>query len=333
MLSPGSDRRENRPGFTLIEMLVVIAIIIVLVGLLVPAVQKVRETGNQTTCKNNLKQIGLAFLNHTTERGYFPSGGNNNNTLSAPGGVTFASVGIPNVGANQKAGWGFNILPYLEAGNTYRGGSGSTTKECSKIAVGTPNKVFFCPSRRQPMVIVYSGPSSFLTDMGWTPGDGVKTALCDYAASNLGAEDAAGHYDDDDFDGIVRITFGNPQRLIKLSDVTNSFSSTLMVAEKHVNRATLGQGEIDDNAGYAAGYDPNTVRSTGLNPLPDANLSSSDYHDQKNLHWKRFGSAHSAGFQAVFADGSVRLLSYSIPVATLTNLGNITNRNPINWDW
>ena len=124
----------------------VIAIIAVLVGLLLPAIQKVRESSFRTCCSNNLRQIGIAFHTHHSDHGFFPSGG----TREQP--PTYSSTGIPLIGTQQNAGWGFQILPYVEGTNAWNGGTASDNATKQAIAVGTPNKVFFCAARRGPTV-------------------------------------------------------------------------------------------------------------------------------------------------------------------------------------
>jgi prepilin-type N-terminal cleavage/methylation domain-containing protein len=313
----------RRCGFTLIELLVVIGIIGVLIGLLLPAVQRVREAGNRAECRNNIKQLGMAFLHHLDTRRHFPPGGQDGNPPP-----NYTSQGFPALGTQQTGGWGFNILPFLGMENAWSGGHATTNPDRVRVAIGAVHPVFFCPTRRQPMVMPYQSPpspSNFLTDAGIKASEHPPVAQTDYAASNR------------EGNGIVRETYH--KELVRIGDVTNGVSNALMLGEKRLNLAILGQNQEDDNQGYAVGWDEDTIRSTSPNssndggpPLPDFRRFSTDqYHD---IGQKRFGSSHQVFFQACFADGSVHSISYTINPTVFSYLGDITTHNVIpDGDW
>jgi prepilin-type N-terminal cleavage/methylation domain-containing protein/prepilin-type processing-associated H-X9-DG protein len=279
-----------RTGFTLVELLVVIGIVGILVGLLLPAVQKVREAAARTQCQNNLKQFGLAFHNHHDALGYFPSGGWD--AITPP---TYVN-GQPAVGEQQQAGWGFQILPYIEGDNVWKSGA--------LVAVGTPNKLFFCPSRRGPQTVTYK--DNYQPPLSGGP---ITHALCDYAASNK------------DGTGVVQQV--RPTRIAQITDGT---SNTLLVSEKRLNTAFLGQKAPDDNQGYTAGWNYDTVRKTSRPPLPDYSAAFGDGGGA-------FGSSHPNGVNAVLADGSVRGISFAISKQTFRLLGNESDGQSLPPDW
>ncbi len=280
-----TPRPAPRRGFTLVELLVVIAIIGVLIGLLLPAVQKVRDAAARTECKNNLKQIGLAFHLHHDQFHFFPGGGWD--WTFPPSYVN----GQPAVGAQQTAGWGFQVLPFVEGDNAWRGGGAGTDLDRALVAVGAAHKVFFCPARRGPSTLTF-GDEEYLNGLT------ITFALCDYAASNW------------EESGVLRNRFPN-----RMADLTDGTSNTLLAGDKRLNRGRLGTRQKDDDTGYSTGWDEDTVRKTDLPPLPDYSAPEGDGEF-------RFGSSHTGVFNAVLADGSVRSLPYSVNPATFANLGN-----------
>jgi len=120
-------------GMTLIELLVVLAVITLLVGLLLPAVQMARESARRASCRNNLKQIGIALHNYAEVHGQFPSG-------------------YFDEADTTGWGWGALLLPYLEDEPLHRKLGVLQTKFSGvpSSATQTVLPVYICPSDTGP---------------------------------------------------------------------------------------------------------------------------------------------------------------------------------------
>jgi prepilin-type processing-associated H-X9-DG protein len=297
---------------------VVIAIIAVLIGLLLPAVQKVREAANRAKCQNNLKQIGLAMHNYHDSFGILP----------------------PQVAKNANVccygTWQMAILPYVEQDNLWKmyvnyGNSLGTAQRYDQrenvLVTSSRLSVFTCPS---------DTPASFKS----VTFDGVLYPLAsnNYLV-NVGNIDYAQGADGRFPGEPAGLQFlGAPfsrKKQFRLTDITDGTSSTLMVAE--IKQGQPGTaGDYRGNTWWAEGSGFTTLRTpnspepdyisqncvdTSVNPQNSPCQSVVSDTGDANIEVFAARSRHPGGVNVVLCDGSTRFVSNNVAWETWQALG------------
>ncbi|MFO0810179.1 MAG: DUF1559 domain-containing protein [Gemmataceae bacterium] len=273
--------RPARFAFTLIETLVVLAIGSMLAGLLLAAVQRVRETANRARCSNHLKQIGLALIHHHDARGVLPSNGgwDGRQTIIAKDGTPFFAttrdylrpndfvwgVGDPALRPQDQTGcWAFAILPFVEQEAAFRARSW-----------WTPVALYACPSRRDAVA-----RPAFDDEYGYYRGGGWDWAKTDYAAS--------AH------------VIANRPKCQALTDLSAGTSQSALCGEKSLDPKNYDTGTWYWDEPYFLGGSEGTMR-----------FGRHVYRDEPGVEFRNsWGSAHARGANFAFADGSVRLVAF-----------------------
>ena len=321
----------RQKAFTLVELLVVITIIGILIALLLPAVQAAREAARRMQCGNNLKQVGLALLNHEQQKGEFPIG--------TGFGKTSGDIGVS---------WWVQILPYCEQENVFDRFDFSTphvgafwANPTTEAAVSDVVFGFMkCPS--SSLHTLHSGGTlDFYYYDVWSlfpvqgpdytgiSGGGI---LGDPAYPLLRARNGGS--------GVI----GRGGMLIcgvavRAADATDGLSNTMIVAEQ--SEACVDSSGIrrncrsDAGLGFMMGQYESDKSSADRNfnvtcvinaPLGDATYQA--YGVESCGTNRPIISAHPGGSQVVMADGSVQFLSNSIDIFTVYDMANRSDGHP-----
>lgn len=323
---------RTRLGFTLIELLVVIAIIAILIALLVPAVQRVRESANRTTCLNNIKQLAVGVLNFESAHGFLPPAGTGYGWCQQP------SLGDPKV--TNTSGW-MLCLPYIGeqglflkwdqsqamsdemAGNeaccppTTSAGKlqGNPGTNGNGAIAATPLAVFRCPSDTGNP---YLAPNSFYGIASGSTLSGAKTnydfvVRAEYTCNQWKRDTAAN-----------RRMFGHNSDC-KLKQVTDGTSNTFMLAEETFEVYNGRCNPWAYRGWVQVGVDPgasminNWIYSSAPLPAIPGRTGS----------WAWMGSLHPGGAHAAMADGSARFIFQDLDLVTLQRLSIMGDGNPV----
>jgi len=333
-----------RRGFTLIELLVVIAIIAILVALLLPAVQQAREAARRSQCKNNLKQLGLAFANYHDVHNTFP------------------------MGNHGRDGWGMSfypaLLPYLDQTALYEafdfsvnnGNDIGYTDQCNNLrAKGVETTLIpslLCPSsplpRRVQSTCANSMAASYVGIMGAAQGNGftatqakqIRANCCRCCSGLSGGHVSAGGMllgpEGGGSSGVQRIQRGG--RPVLLRQVTDGTSNVMMMGESSdwAFDASGNPQHVDPSwpHGWMMGthHDANRRRHFNLTTVRYP-IGTRDYNlpGVKGNHGPNnpLVSAHPGGINALLADGSVRFLTESMDLGILKALALRADGEPL----
>jgi prepilin-type N-terminal cleavage/methylation domain-containing protein/prepilin-type processing-associated H-X9-DG protein len=302
--------RDARSAFTLIELLVVIGIIAVLISLLVPAVQKVREAANGAACRNNLKQLGLAMHAYHDARGRLPDGG------------------IDHFSGN----WQVTILPFIEQNNLYllyQGyGTAQSVIQPANIANVTGKQLTLCTCPSDIPAVTAGATYDRCSYHNYAVNFG-NTAVGDSATGNT-VMDVQPTWNGYVYRG-APFRFNQPQRL---TDVTDGTSNTLLMAEVIQGQGMDVRGYTwwGDGGGFVTSLLPNDpagdyVNHTWCNPHPPnppaQAATCGSFTTTGGVQVRAFAarSRHTAGVNVALCDGSVRFVSNSIDALTWQYLG------------
>ena len=300
-------RQSGRRGVNLIELLVVIAILSVLIGLLLPAVQKVREAAAQVRCRNNMRQIALATHHYHDTMQYLPY----DSLINGAG-----------YGPQTRAwSWLALLLPYLEQEALYRQANiPVNTLYQSREAVAVQVPIFLCPSDS----FSAQGPRDDAADLGmWNPPfilagqtnykgvGGSNWAWGESRWRHVGANGKInGHTDGDGLfyrsDYVYRKSF---------SAVTDGLSNTFMIGEALPEKSKWCSWPYANNAVGTCAIAPNATQVDGQ-PF--------DPWDWEDTYG--FASRHRGGLHFAFADGSIRFIRDSIDLGMYRALATIQGR-------
>ncbi|QDT38918.1 DUF1559 domain-containing protein [Stratiformator vulcanicus] len=316
-----STHRPSR-GFTLVELLVVIAIIAILIALLLPAVQQAREAARRSECRNNMKQMGIAMANYHSTHGIFPIGAMN--AATTPGaslcGYERASKSLPAEYKDIRNHVAhLYLLPYLDQDNLYEQVNFNIPVNELKGKSDCINNGTFQAAMQNVFLPVYGCPSDPLRNQPSTTSTSENAAEDYYRTSyvaNAGDTETQGAANwqflywgrPDDWFRSKNVLVGifGVNGAARFRDITDGASNTFTFAESQMAKGVDSKGNSAYWQAYSVGYFSNS--RFGINKVdPGTELPEAGW----------IGSSHVGGCHVVMADGSVQFLSENISLDVL----------------